>query len=243
MGTAAEPLAYAPPPARRRRWWLLGVLLCGIVLIGWASRRYGLPVWRHLQLVALERKCLKYAPPPDQVVYEEEPTEVAFLVASDPGYRYRAGYREAPSYCYYAPTLWAQYPLGRWEPGPRFLHERRGAGGSARLIAVDLSRLDNGFYFYPRIIQPATLSSPPKLLKRIYAMGLRLEPTDEVRIYAGQADPNDSSHFTIRFMLNGTAGMIDGWIRADDTVSMKPVGWMKSFAKGDVSIDYFEPLD
>jgi hypothetical protein len=40
-------------------------------------------------------------------------------------------------------------------------------------------------------------------------------------IYGGQADANDSSHFTIRYEVEEGSGTIDGWLQADDQVRFK----------------------
>jgi hypothetical protein len=34
-----------------------------------------------------------------------------------------------------------------------------------------------------------------------------------LRLFAGQADPTDSAHFTIVYTLDGQPGTIDGWLR------------------------------
>lgn len=43
----------------------------------------------------------------------------------------------------------------------------------------------------------------------------RIKPTDVVRIFAGQADPVDRSHFTISYTVNGKKGLIDGNLQPD----------------------------
>lgn len=42
------------------------------------------------------------------------------------------------------------------------------------------------------------------------------------RIFVGQPDPNDRSHFTITYELDGRPGVIDGWLRNDLTVVLAP---------------------
>jgi hypothetical protein len=42
-----------------------------------------------------------------------------------------------------------------------------------------------------------------------------------LRLYAGQPDPVDSSHFTIPYETTSGRGTIDGWLQADDTVKMQ----------------------
>ncbi len=42
-----------------------------------------------------------------------------------------------------------------------------------------------------------------------------------VRFYAGQPDPNDPSHFTIRYEVNDQPGTIDGWLHFGSVVELK----------------------
>jgi len=42
------------------------------------------------------------------------------------------------------------------------------------------------------------------------------------RLFAGQADPKDASHFTITYELDGKPGIIDGWLLNDGTVALEP---------------------
>jgi hypothetical protein len=52
----------------------------------------------------------------------------------------------------------------------------------------------------------------------------RIEPhlRDVMRVFAGQPDPNDASHFTIGYELDGAPGVIDGWLVNDQTVVLEP---------------------
>lgn len=49
---------------------------------------------------------------------------------------------------------------------------------------------------------------------------LPLAVSDELRVLAGQPDPRDPSHFTIRYDLNGQPGVIDGWLDAGRVVRL-----------------------
>jgi hypothetical protein len=42
-----------------------------------------------------------------------------------------------------------------------------------------------------------------------------------VRIFAGQADPADESHFTLTYEVDGHRGLIDGWLDPYDKVRMQ----------------------
>jgi len=50
---------------------------------------------------------------------------------------------------------------------------------------------------------------------------IALAPHQVMRIYAGQLDPNDDAHFTIKYEINNVPGTIDGRLEADDTVTLK----------------------
>ena len=44
---------------------------------------------------------------------------------------------------------------------------------------------------------------------------------NKLRLFAGQPDPADPTHFTIRYQLDGKEGVIDGWLRDNDVI-LKP---------------------
>ena len=44
----------------------------------------------------------------------------------------------------------------------------------------------------------------------------------DTRFYAGQADPSDSSHFTIRYECKGATDTIDGYLDDEGLISLQP---------------------
>jgi hypothetical protein len=50
----------------------------------------------------------------------------------------------------------------------------------------------------------------------------RFDAHKPLRIFAGQPDPTDSRHFTIRYELDSKSNTIDGWLMPDDTVELQP---------------------
>jgi len=52
---------------------------------------------------------------------------------------------------------------------------------------------------------------------------LRVEPVNRFRFYAGQPNPADPSHFTITYELDGAKSTIDGRLKDDGTVELKPL--------------------
>jgi hypothetical protein len=43
-----------------------------------------------------------------------------------------------------------------------------------------------------------------------------------VRIYAGQVDPDDAAHFTIRYEMWGRSDVLDGRLDDNDNVTLTP---------------------
>jgi hypothetical protein len=75
-------------------------------------------------------------------------------------------------------------------------------------------------------ITPGDFSSRPK--HEWKSNESRIHPIDgykvplAVRIYAGQPDPNDPSHFTIRYQMWGKEDILDGRLGNDDQVTLTP---------------------
>ena len=46
----------------------------------------------------------------------------------------------------------------------------------------------------------------------------------ELRFFAGQSDPKDTSHFTVTYELGGVKNVIDGWLTDDDYLRIVPRG-------------------
>ena len=130
------------------------------------------------------------------------------------------------------PPAWSKFygllsPPGFQSRGTVFLHERRTPGGRRLLVAVDY--LGRGFQdagnffldvseFHIRAFEsggpfalPVEVQSDQAPLS-LYTSGGVQAP---LRLRAGQPDPDDPTHFTIRWELPGSdaAGVIDGWVR------------------------------
>lgn len=233
MARATPLLDYAPaPPARPRQWrrsvrfWapaaaLVLTLLLRPIWSPWASE--GL---YRLEVEYWEWRCLTYAPPPDQVVYEDDPVRVAQLLSDPDEYERPIRYGwPAPNvalrrvHCverYHELTRRAGTNRYAYRDTPIvFLGRRRPADGPARVVRVE--------YFYPQYIPDD--DNPPALRVRVEhpdevlggwgggSISFRLAhangPLDEtrrVRMFAGQADPHDASRFVIRYEVDGEPG-------------------------------------
>jgi hypothetical protein len=52
-----------------------------------------------------------------------------------------------------------------------------------------------------------------------------------LRFFAGQPDPDDATHFTLHYQVDGRDGVIDGWLK-DDGIEMRPREGQWSFDPG-----------
>ena len=238
--TPVRRLGYGRARPRRRRWWAWGLLVAALVLAA-AGYRYRQPLWAKATFLAFERRCLTYARPAEFAVFSELPEDVRDFPAREPQpaagrYQVFPARREYVAHVYFTPDVWAQHPLCRWEPGPALLHARRTPGGKSRLVGVDLSPMGEFLALYPRVIVPAGLTTTSRGILNRFDLFMVRSPDDRVRVFAGQPDPNDASHFTIAYEVNGTPGVIDGWLLEDDTVQLHPRAGRRTSKKyGDVA--------
>jgi hypothetical protein len=184
--------------------------------------------WRRCQSLRFSR---------DTVLYEEDPKLAAPLIAKRGGYHppqwplfngpwYPNPPPEwGPPAEFFPPCLAAIDKTPPSSLGGRpwqaffFLHPRRDAGGPSRLVAVALAQTALGpdgheVFIGGRVIEKG---SPATGINRYAGEGrllhIPLLGLQRLRLYAGQPDPADASHFTIRYAIDGVEGMMDGWIR------------------------------
>lgn len=202
-------LHYAPRPPvhKQRRFQRYLYLVAAIFVIG-SSFYWGSNAWRRVQILYWQRQCMNYQPPPDQIVCEFiDGKQVKSVI----------------------PKAWQEFyslhsPPGVKSNGTLFLHEMRSGHGEKRLVTVDLV----GYTFLTwdpylatsrRVFQPAALFRPEDEVSSstgaIFS-GLPPKTPHRLLVYAGQIDPNDPTHFTIEFDVDGKRGVIDGWLQKLD---------------------------
>lgn len=213
---------YGRLPRRRRKWpWVLAVTLA---VLGAVTVRQGPAAWEGAKFLAFERSCLGYERPADFVVYAEDPAlGDALLAGPQP---VGGGYQASPPsvefpHVYFTPDVWVKHPLCKWEPGPAFLHRVRNPNGEVRLVAVEFGGRHR-LAFYPRVIVPGSFRSGPRRVVNRFVLEMARNPSDKIHVFAGQPDPQDPTHFTIGYTVNGHADTIDGWLAANDTVRLEP---------------------
>jgi hypothetical protein len=219
--------------------------------------------WRQVQILYWQRACMGYGRSADTVVYEEEPTAAAKLLASGGDYGAYLLLRQYPK-SPIGPTIsaaaatapcWvklrtvsgirvgiAQYSSRTsWIPGKTlggdgailFMHECRSPGGHRRLVVINYCPDTNSFtpWFFegdsydPYVVSPASLTAQLQSLGKGSGVDVRSTwpgTPPLVRMFAGQPDPGDPAHFTIRYQMWGQEDVLDGRLMDDDSVTLTP---------------------
>lgn len=229
-----EPVAleYAKghSPWPRRVW-------CGIVLLmalsigagGWHWRQ---DILQHARAWYWQRQCAHFTLPPGEIMVESNYAGAAKLLADRP-LDYApipdGAKRVIPAATHLDGALSSAPGVSRFSR-TIFVHEltAAAAGSKPRLVMVEFDATP----FRPlpafdvRVLSKGSLFRLPAHVGVSMSSGMELNlghPRDAmVRIYAGQPDPGDPSHFTIDYELWGQRDTFDGWLQADDEVKFKP---------------------
>jgi hypothetical protein len=128
-------------------------------------------------------------------------------------------------------AFWGSPAGGRSTSPIIFLHELTIPSGNKRLVAIAYDPEQNtfcpafiaGYNYHDITLTPATWTQAPVVNFRGYAIdvisGFPRQPP-RVRIFAGQPDPADPSHFTIRYQFWEQEDTIDGRIDAAGNVTL-----------------------
>ncbi|HEV2296718.1 MAG TPA: hypothetical protein VGR35_22950 [Tepidisphaeraceae bacterium] len=202
--------------ARMRRWIAIAIagllLACALLLVP----RY----LRHAQLLLQQRQMRSWYAPPTQVVFTNDPAQVKKLLM--PPTRYQA--TPAGGAAYLVNDDWMNFysPLGGGyqSSGTVFVGELQTKDGRRALLSIDMGVAAAGNRQWAtmsaRLVEPGTSYRSPRA---VYPSAVRgdgghifFDPGDTLVVYAAVVDPNDPSHFTIDYALNGTRHTIDGWL-------------------------------
>jgi hypothetical protein len=182
--------------------------------------------------LADQQKCMNFTAPPDKVMYEEDPVSADKVLTSG-GTDYRRVQKQS-GVGFQLLVFGHRYamPFGT-EDALVFLHERSAKGGTPRLVAIDYVHADafdeantkKERIFFSNVWDVANGSKLPQRFHMFSNAGVpllaKLHKGQKLRLYAGQPDDDDPSHFTIRYEVEHQSGMIDGWLQADDTVKLQ----------------------
>jgi hypothetical protein len=217
---------------RSRRWrrqkiavWLALFLL--VLALGMFVAGYARPWVEHRLYLRAQQRCLDYIAPKDQLVFEQGPGvrnrplpprfHTAWSYEGQPDGGHAIGFMPVP---WEAITRDRPAMSGRGgtQPGVLFMRSRKTQSGVERLIVIALSCMPErdadacgNVQTSEYIGRTATsdLRSWITWTEETH-FGLFLSPTDHLRVFAGQPDPQDSSRFTIPYELNGARGVIEG---------------------------------
>jgi hypothetical protein len=221
-------LEYAPRrPFVRRRWkslTLLALLLLAIMgtIVFRAQLR---TTYSRINLLRLQRNCLTFTAPPGQIAYDETPDAAALL--NRPGYRQvGVGARTGARLIGWQPVEFTQFwplvrhPTAKGNGAVLFLGERVSPKGNRRLVylagdPLSMSSAGRLVPFEAYEVELGTWNTNP--IPRNGLAQIMIEFSEirgqPLRIYAGQPDPKDPSHFTIDYEIAGRRGTIDGYLR------------------------------
>jgi hypothetical protein len=238
-----QPLEYAKRPSRSRRrvFWSLLLLVVAVAAIVGHRHRREITDWA--SLARLRHRALTYQSAPGTVVMSQLPADTAQTWGGTSAARYRefdATWVEVEQKLVPPPgvsQVWFSSPV------TVFLHERVSPAGSRRVVAGHLSET-----WFPdgtrinvdvRLFNPGTLRDPRfreitvKETKdqrgngTIFGFPGTVDDLGTVswgsdfRLFAGRADPNDPSRFTIDYLHDGVAGSFVGRLNDDDSVSFQ----------------------
>jgi hypothetical protein len=210
------------------------------------KRRTALIVLAGLMLIIIPLSCIalrarraeglyaqwiEYEPPPHMVVYEEEPAAASQLLRSGGGYFLMPGSGGKP-------PLTSETPVAHFPPnakalqsqvpgGCAFLHWlRRRDEESLVLVSLQIGpgepakRSTRTVSFAPFKVPSAGAAGPPSPAGTAYV--IHLNRSDALRVFAGQRDVGDTSHFTLNYVKNGRTGTIHGILQPNGTITMSP---------------------
>ena len=164
--------------------------------------------------------------PADQVVYESDPIEATKLLIDSVNYFNPNQYYNPPDppVAYRRPPrLVDQIPvemkIARTDDPPGgtiYFHELQNPGGERQLLIL------TGFFSQTRdqafsatsilddIPSSGIMTSRPEQMIEVYLPRWMDQGNHSLRYYAGQPDPNDPTHFTFGYAIDGQRGTIDG---------------------------------
>ena len=246
-----EPLLYASASLGRRRWrrWVRAAGLLLLLIAAVALLRHRQAIIAYAQLHYDEHACRAFVAPPAHVALEFDPAKAPALVAQ-PGGDYVGGLAYAQDR---APAMFVPQALRRYlgstvklYGGVAYVGERRSAGGTRRLVFVEVAgvsmvagdpaRKDGKT---ARIwIEARSLpvlrwrdTAPPPVTRgtsadiihsREFVSGNVSLVTMATGYYGGRPDRADASRFTIEYWTGGCQDFIDGQLLDNGVVTLKP---------------------
>ncbi len=125
-------------------------------------------------------------------------------------------------------VVWPPADLKAKWPAIIFAHQLKNSSGESRIVMVSVVEWRDGNAiadFHPvseRCISLLDLIAPSQIPQ---PSGFNLTgtlPSEGSKLFAGQPDLADDSHFTIDYEVKDQRGTIDGWLMPDNSVKIEP---------------------
>jgi hypothetical protein len=235
-----QPLDYEPSERTRRRRRLRRLFtiftILALVALAWWQ---GPASYRRIARAYWQYRVARFTAPADRVVYEEDPSRWPALLAQ-PGYRKMPV--SAPGWSPFVACL--AEPVRRLSeltgarPGATalFAHARRAPDGGKHTVVVwipinAVRPSAQGASSDNQVVVGLSTSVISGNTQRDGIHHVSIAPPSVAenrqtplyaRIYAGQRDPLDPTHFTIAYEIGEYADVLDGYLRDDGTVVLRP---------------------
>jgi hypothetical protein len=208
----------------------------GLLLVAWMCAPVAIQTWNRLKILREQSKWMNYDLSPSQIVVLHDgagpsgntgSVQAKQLMATSAftlsGGTMTRSFTPLDTFLTSAGTarsasLWGQ-------EGMVFCGVRSCPAGK-RLVVVSFRDTGNwvaggkkAFIFSADVFVPGGMKSSPTNVRSgstaDFVGYFRLQPTDSVRIFAGQRDPSDPSRITIRYTLNNIEGAVDASLQPD----------------------------
>jgi hypothetical protein len=210
-------LDYHDVPKRRgvvlRPVVRIAIFVSAISLALMVAWFYGMP-----EVVrVIDCRRLIESPPPGTIIYSNSPA-VINRIAGNADYWYSeipTAFRKGTD------LLDAQRPWHSWTSDSIPLGVLQCPGGNKRLIIATPWRewSEAGPSFPECEVHPLPTAGVTSFGPRRIGRLLPIPYRSGVTIYAGRVDSSDPSHLIVDYDIDGQKGIIDGWLKPDDTLS------------------------
>ena len=216
---------------------MLALAIIAAALLAWHAWPNGRA---RIEFLWLQRKCLTHTWPADTIIFEQLETDT---LQTKPG----GSATVPPPYWARLVTSHVEVPRGETvyfqSLGTPFLHARTSPNGTRRLVALDSQFVwhrDNTLLrVHVRLLKPGTFARPEAVdvlvtnrdrgndVSRFVNFNgasfdlARIPYGTAFRLFGGQPDPRDESHFTLDYEADGVRGVIAGWLLDDDAVKLQ----------------------
>jgi len=242
-----QTLNYAPRRVITRKRVLRSVLIIVVIAAVSVAYYFRKDIWNRSRLIYFAYQCEKYSVAADTIAYADDADQ--FKQSPYTGenfYRCRNAGRDSTfnrstrthvlvhyPVCYENMVsvvgTYRPYPVTKYPDAIVYLGQLSSRSGHTRLVSVQFfigwlvfdSNNHLQFGYRATTWPPSKLgrfNSNPVQTSGHVVVGIDISKPGI--IYAGQPDPADASHFTIRYQMWGQDDVLDGWLRDDDTVSL-----------------------